>query len=457
MKRMAGSSGSLRAGREQARVLRVGLLGLGNVGTGVAEILSRHRRLIAERQGVDLKIVRALVRSDGRLRQGAAHKVPLTKRAGDILEAPDIDVVCELLGGLRPAREYIEAALKAGKPVVSANKAVLARYGDKLLRLAAERRLGLYFEAAVAGGLPIIRTLREGLAGDRISRVAGILNGTCNFVLGRMEAGDTYAQALREAQRLGFAEADPSLDVSGGDAADKLAILLQLAFGLTVSPGVIPTEGITHLTPDILADAARLGYRIKLLAIGQRHTARGVDARVHPAMVPVGHPLSTVRGADNAVAVTSDALGTTLYQGAGAGGLATGSAVVADLVEAARDLWAGATARLVRSSGAPSTLLPPTAAKGPYYMRLRVVDRPGVLATITRILGRHRVSLATVLQREHADGAAAPVSVVMTTHTASHAAMNKVVGELSRVPALRGPPVVIRIVEEEHVEHTEET
>lgn len=434
-----------------ASIVRVGLLGLGNVGAGVAEILARHGDLIAERSGVELRLVRACVRHARKRRPPAAATIPTTTQARTVVAGADVDVVCELMGGMDPAHHLIAAALAHGKPVVTANKAVLAAHGPELMRKAAAHRTELYFEAAVAGGLPIIRTLREGLAADRVGRVLGILNGTTNFILGRMERGAPYADALREAQALGYAEADPTLDVTGRDAADKLAILLQLAFGLAVPPAAVPTTGIAHLTPEILADAEELGYRLKLLALGRRADERGRDivASVQPTFVPRSHAFSTVSGAENAVAVESDALGLTLYQGKGAGGLPTGSAVVSDLIDAGRSLKAGLRARAgwTRRDGAPR-LVAPELARGAYYLRLLVSDRPGVLASAAQILARHRVSLATVLQRERGGVSDRPVPVVMLTHETTHGAMSGVIRELQRLKALRSKPQIIRILEE---------
>lgn len=445
--------------------MRVGLLGLGTVGSGVAEILARHQKIIAERAGVSLELTRALVRSRRR-RTGAASHVPLTQNPAEVIASPDVDVVCELIGGMEPARQLVSDALAAGKPVVTANKAILAEHGSEIFAHAKRGGTDVYFEAAVAGGIPIIRTLREGLASDRVSSIEGILNGTTNYILGVMQEGGGYDTALRQAQRLGFAEADPTLDVNGQDAADKLAILLQLAFGMTTRPRDISVEGITGLTPEVLADAQDLGFRVKLLAIGRRakvpSRSKGggevtkeverVDARVHPSLVPVGHPLSAVSGPQNAISVVSDALGPTLYQGAGAGGLPTGSAVVSDLIEAARDLRAGISGRVVAGSSrhAPG-LMRPADAQSSYYVRLEVEDRPGVLASVTYILAKHHISLATVLQRERAGKFGMPVPVVLTTHPARHGAMGKALAGIRRLPALRGSIHCLRM-EEPHAE-----
>lgn len=429
--------------------IRVGLLGLGTVGTGVAEILERHQTLIQERTGARVRIVRALVQHLVRTRPGASKNIPVTDVPKAVLDAQDIDIVVELMGGLEPARSYMTRALQASKPVVTANKAVMAKHGPELLRLSRDSRCDLYFEAAVAGGIPIIRTLREGLASDRVTYLSGILNGTTNYILGRMEAGLAYDEALRQAQALGYAEADPSLDVNGGDAADKLAILILLAYGKEVAPHQIPREGITDLTPEVLADAQRLGYRVKLIGVAKRVEHAGdeyLDARVHPCFVPLAHPLSTVSDALNAVWVESDALGPTLYQGAGAGGLPTGSAVVSNIIEAARNLRAQTSGRSVHLGSAQApTLLPPGDAHSAYYLRLEVEDRPGVLASVATILGQHGVSLATVLQHERSKASSTPVPVILTTHPTPHGAMLAALGQVGELNAVHGRVHVVRI------------
>ena len=427
-------------------VVGVGLLGLGTVGGGVAEILASHGALIAAQTGVKLEVRRALVRRARIKRCGAAAAVAVTTDPAKIIGAPDIDVVVELIGGLRPARDWILAALAAGQPVVTANKAVLAVHGKEIFRAAERAGRDVFFEAAVAGGIPIIRTLREGLAGDRISQVIGILNGTTNFILDAMAKGKPYDAALADAQALGFAEADPTLDVNGRDAADKLAILTQIAYGTVVAPARMPVEGITDLTAEVVADAHRLGYRVKLLGIAQRVGPQGggLDVRVHPTFVPETHVLAAVPANQNAIAVNSDALGWSLYQGAGAGGLPTGSAVVADLVEVARNLRAGINGRVTppRPTAAPKVVAA-AAAQSAYYVRLQVREEPGVLAAVTRILAREKVSLATVLQL---DGRGPTVPVVLTAHPATRAAMSRAIGSIARLACVRAKPQVVAIL-----------
>lgn len=425
--------------------LRIGLLGLGTVGSGVAEIIHRHGPLLAQRAGMKLQIVRAVVRRPSRKRTGAAAKIPVTRDSKAVVGAPDIDIVVELLGGTNPAYALMQQALAHGQSVVTANKAVLAQHAAALFRAARKHGADVYFEAAVAGGIPIIRTLREGLAGDHITRVCGILNGTTNYILSRLEAGDSYEAALAEAQRLGFAEADPTLDVNGRDAADKLAILAQLAFGTEVKPQALDVEGIEDLTPDVLADARALGCRVKLIATAQRcHLGREeyLDARVHPALVPDDDVMSHVPANQNAVAVQSDALGSTLYQGAGAGSLPTGSAVVGDLIEAARNRKGNVVGRLYveRARNAPR-LLRRELAESAYYLRLLVDDKPGVLASVAKILASHHISLASVLQNDRSRG---PVPLSLTTHITRHGAMLKALRAVKRLAAVHGRVQVLR-------------
>lgn len=451
----------------QAAVLRIGLCGLGTVGTGVAEVIERNRELIRERAGVDLQIVRALVRQNRRRRTGAAANIPLTSKPEAVVSADDVDIVVELMGGVEPAYRLITEALRAGKPVVTANKAVLAAHGPELMRLAARHHTGLYFEGAVAGGIPIIRTLRDGLASDRITSVRGILNGTTNFILSLMEKGTPFDAALAEAQRLGYAEADPTLDITGADVADKLAILVQLAFGTAVDPANIPTEGITSLTAEVLADAKSLGYRVKLLAIAKRVASGAVppanqgraaksadkavveeiDVRVHPAFVPTHHQLATVPDVQNAVSIVSDALGATHYQGPGAGGLPTGSAVVADLIEAARNLRAGVSTQIPsRRSEKPPRLRRADKAMTAFYVRLLVADQPGVLASVARILSACNISLATVLQHGRGDGDE-PVPLVIITHPTSFGLMERALGKIKKLTILHGGLSMVPIEE----------
>lgn len=443
--------------------LGVGVLGMGTVALGVAEILSRHAELIEARTGVRLKLVRALVRNTRRKRAGAGADVPLTQDPEAIVSADDVQIVVELLGGIEPAYSWIRTALENGKSVVTANKAVIAARGIELDRCAKKHGVDLYYEAAVGGGIPIIRTLREGLASDRITSVTGVLNGTSNFILDRIDQGLGYPESLAIAQDEGYAEADPFLDVSGGDAADKLAILARLAFGVKIKPKQIDTEGITHLTPAMFEDARSLGYRIKLVGIAQRvavsPTAKNkaktktktkaralqthaLDVRVHTVWLPANRPLAAVPGAQNAIQIQSDALGPSLYQGAGAGGMPTGSAVVSDLIDVARNLRSGASRRVAEMGGrtedATLPLLPSAEAVCGAYMTLDVRDAPGVLASITHIFAKEDVSLKTVLQQGNkSDDDSAGAKLVLLVHPAPFGAIQRSVARLRRLASVR--------------------
>jgi homoserine dehydrogenase len=356
---------------------------------------------------------------------------------------PNVDVVVELIGGSEgPARALAEAAITAGKPLVTANKALLAVHGASLARAAEERGVALGFEAAVAGGIPVIKALREGLSGNRISAVAGILNGTCNYILTQMrERGREFADVLADAQKLGYAEADPSFDIDGIDAAHKLAILAALAFGRPVAFEDVHVEGIRHVSAVDIAFATELGYRIKLLGIA-RQTEAGIETRVHPCMVPQTMPIARVDGVFNAVVAEGDFVGRVMLEGRGAGAGPTASAVVADLIDIARNrvtpVWGAAGEAL---SDAPS--VPMTNHVGPYYLRLMVVDRPGVIADVTAILRDMGVSLESMLQRGRSPGEAVPV--VLVTHETKESAMRGALDRIGALPTVMEQPSLIRI------------
>ncbi len=435
------SKRSTKATEESA--LRVGLLGFGTVGQGVVQILRENASLMAHRAGRPVKIVRALVRNK-RKRRGL-DGVELTTKPSEIVGASDIDVVVELMGGLEPATTLMREALEAGQPVVTANKAVIAKSGSALLKVAARRGVRLSFEAAVAGGVPIIRSLRQGLASDRITSIRGILNGTTNFILSEMARGGTYDSALVRAQELGFAEADPTLDVEGYDAADKIRILAALGFGSQVAASKVSVEGITNLTPETMADAGRLGMTIKLIASAER-VGEGVALAVSPSLVEVGHPLSAVPSAQNAIAIESDALGLTHFQGPGAGGLPTGSAVVADLLETARDLSSQAPLTLpgIFLPDAPK-VLNSNALETRAYIRVMVNDRPGVLSELTGILADEGISISTMVQDDPTPTGGL-VPVVLTTYRATHGALIRAIKRLARSKAVNGKPTWLPIV-----------
>lgn len=425
--------------------LRVGLAGLGTVGGGVVKLLAEHRDLLAQRAGrpVVLAGVAALEvpKPLTRLLQGVAWHDDARKLAA----SPGIDVMVELIGGAEGiARQIAEAALGAGKSLVTANKALVAKHGIALARLAEANKVSLQFEAAVAGGIPILKAIREGLAGNRFTRVYGILNGTCNYILtGMEESRRDFADVLAEAQKLGYAEADPAADVDGHDAANKLAILTSLAFGTPVSLDAIHVEGIRDVTAVDIAFAAELGYRIKLLAIARR-TEHGLEQRVHPCMVDRTKPVAQVMGVLNAVVVEGDFVGQAVFQGPGAGERPTASAVVSDLIDIAR----GRTGYPFSVPVAALQAIPPAPIEkhfGAYYVRLMVLDQPGVLAEVSRTFAAAEVSIESVLQRGRKPGENVPL--ILTTHECTEAAMVRVRATLEKVPAVVERPAFIRIEE----------
>ena len=427
--------------------LRIGLLGLGQVGGGVAHILRANAREIHARLGEKLTLVRALVRDPDRERPIDSQGVRLTKNPEDIVRAPDIDIVLELMGGLEPARTLVLDALAHGKPVITANKALIAEHGPEIFAAATAAGMDTLFEAAVCGGIPIIRTLREALASDRIESLRGIVNGTTNYILSAMEEGRDYAVALGQAQKLGFAEADPSFDVSGRDAAQKLLILASVSFGVQLSMADVPAEGIEHISAADFAYAKEFGFTIKLLA-NARLSGGALSLGVRPTLVPHGTPLSTIRGAFNAVEVRSFALGPVLLVGQGAGALPTGSAVVSDIIEAARNLGARTAGRVPHLAWAggvhAATLAPPRSRVGPWYLRFTVADEPGVLAQIAGALGARGISISALVQREHGESAG-PVTVVVVTHDAQEARVHEAIETLDRLAFARGPTRLLAI------------
>jgi homoserine dehydrogenase len=425
------------------RPLSVALAGLGTVGAGVLKLLRENADIVGARAGRPI-VVSAISARDRSKDRG----VPLSGlRWFDdpvaLAADPSVDAVVEMIGGSDgPARAVVHAAIAAGKPVVTANKALLAVHGAELAAQAERAGVALGFEAAVAGGIPVIKALREGLAANHISRVAGILNGTCNYILTVMrERGREFAEVLAEAQKLGYAEADPSFDVDGIDAAHKLAILAALAFGRPVAFDAVHVEGIRNISALDIAFAGELGYRIKLLGIA-RQSAAGIEARVHPCMVPQASPLARVDGVFNAVVAEGDFVGRVMLEGRGAGAGPTASAIVADLIDIARrrftPVWGAQSGAL---SDAPS--VPMAAHLGPYYLRLMVVDRPGVIADVTAILRDAGISLESMIQRGRSPGEAVPV--VLVTHETREAAMREALARIGALQTVMEPPAVIRI------------
>jgi homoserine dehydrogenase len=426
------------------------LLGLGTVGAGVVKLLESQRARLEERAGCRLAL-RAVADLDVRTpREGLdLARLPLATDAAAVLGDPRVHVVIELIGGLEPARTFILKALAAGKHVVTANKALLAHHGAELYAEASRRGVTLAFEAAVAGGIPLIRAVREGLVANRILSVIGIVNGTCNYILTKMtdEAQD-FSLVLKEAQAHGYAEADPTFDVEGMDSAHKLQILVSLAFRTFVDLKDIHTEGIARITQQDIAYARELGYRVKLLAIAKAAdgAAGGVEVRVHPTMIPAGSPLAAVSGVFNAVFITGDAVGDLMFYGRGAGQLPTASAVWSDIVEVARRIAHGIPSLAIElpSPGPDALPLRPMAdIRSGYYLRVMAQDRPGVLSRVAGILGDNDISIASVLQKERAASGAVPV--VMMTHEARERDMQQALAAIDRLPAVALPTTMIRV------------
>jgi homoserine dehydrogenase len=434
------------------REVGIGIAGFGTVGGGVLSILSRHARDIEARIGARIVVRRVAVRDPGKDRAIDVDPGLLTTRYQDLLTDPGIAVVVELVGGIAEAHELVMGALARGKHVVTANKALLATRGEEIFRLAVEKGVDVYYEGAVCGGVPVIRTLREALASDRIDSLHGIVNGTTNYILTAMaEKGEPLARALAEAQRLGYAEADPTLDVSGGDAAQKLCVLAQLAFGARLKPEDVLTEGILGLEPEDFAWGKEFGYALKLLAVARRCGPNGqagsgqIEARVHPAFIPAGSMLAGVRGAMNAVLLHSDALGPSMLFGPGAGAMPTGSAVVSDIIDLARNILSGSPGRVPLPPAKPLvSLRPHDEIRCGYYLRFTVKDVPGVLARIATTLAGRKISIAAVQQREHqAEGD--PVPLVFVTHQAREADLASAIREIDAYPTTVAPTRLIRI------------
>jgi homoserine dehydrogenase len=423
--------------------LRIGIAGLGTVGAGVVKLLAEHNRLLSLRGGRRLKLVAVSARSKAKKRDIDLSGVRWEKDPLALATAPDIDVVIELIGGSSGvAKRLAERALRSGKHLVTANKALLAMHGAELAALAEKRGAILAFEAAVAGGIPIIKALREGLVGNRVARLYGILNGTCNYILSTMrETGRDFDVVLAEAQAAGYAEADPSFDVDGIDAAHKLAVLTGAAFGAKVNFAGVHVEGIRRVTSMDIGFAQELGYRIKLLGLA-RETPYGIEQRVHPCMVSLDAPIAHIEGVFNAVAIEGDFVGKTMFQGRGAGQGPTASAVVADLVDVARGrnmpAFVVPAARLADKKTSPMHR-----HVGAYYMRLMVQDRPGVIAAVSKTLADERISLESMLQRGRSE--AGEVPVVLTTHETEEARMQRALARIAKLKAVAEAPCLIRI------------
>ena len=429
--------------------INVGLLGIGTVGGGTFAVLKRNQEEIIRRAGRGIVIRMVADREQEKARKIVGEGVIVTGDANEVVANPDIDIVVELIGGYTVARELILKAIENGKHVITANKALLASHGTEIFAAAQKKGVMVAFEAAVAGGIPIIKALREGLTANRIEWIAGIINGTSNYILSEMrDKGLTFDTVLKQAQKLGYAEADPTFDIEGIDAAHKLTIMAAIAFGIPMQFDKVYTEGITKLTREDIRYAEELGYRIKLLGIARR-TPRGIELRVHPTLIPVRRLIANVEGVMNAILVKGDAVGATLYYGAGAGAEPTASSVVADLVDVTRMHTADPKHRVPHLAFQPGLLsdvpiLPMDEVETSYYLRLRVMDKPGVLADITRALADLDISIDAMVQKEPGEGED-QVDIIMLTHLAMEKNVNAAIAKIKKLPLLTGKITRIRL------------
>ena len=431
--------------------INVGLLGLGTVGGGTLTVLRRNRQEITRRAGREIVVTMAAVRDVAKARKFAGTELAISADPFDVVNNPDIDIVVELMGGIEPAKELVLKAIANGKHVVTANKALLAKHGNEIFAAAQAKGVMVAFEAAVAGGIPIIKALREGLTANRIEWIAGIINGTTNFILSEMrDKGLSFDTVLKEAQALGYAEADPTFDVEGVDAAHKLTIMAAIGFGVPMQFDKAYTEGISKLTRDDIAYAEELGYRIKLLGMTRR-TPQGIELRVHPTLIPAKRLIANVEGVMNAVLVKGDAVGATMYYGRGAGAEPTASAVVADLVDVTRMHTADPENRVPHLAFQPDALsdepiLPMSEVRTSYYLRLKAFDKPGVLADITRILADLEISIDAMMQKEPHEGEEL-VDIIMLTHITVEKNIDLAMSRMEALPSISGKVTRIRLEE----------
>src|SRR5229473_8651124 len=430
--------------------VRIALLGCGTVGEGVVRLLRSNAAMFERKLGAPLELAGVADRSLKPIPSLGLDAKLITRDSDKLIERDDVDIVAELFGGYEPARSLILKAIAAGKDVVTANKALLAEHGEEIFRAAGKAGLAVGFEASVGGGVPIMRTLREALAGDRQRAVYGIVNGTCNSILSMMtEGGSEFRDALAEAQREGLAEADPTLDIEGHDAAHKLCLLVTLAFGVLLKPAQVYTEGITRITQADITYARELGYAIKLLAIAKDDDG-AIEARVHPTMIPMKHVLASIGGAYNAIYIQGDALGSTMYSGLGAGQMPSATAVMADILDIARHRLAAGSAR-THALGFPVALMKRASVKPmddvvcEYYLRFMARDMPGVLGAIASVLGSHGLSIASVIQKGR--GKLRTVPVIMRTHEAPERSLKRALAEIRRKKIVQAAPAFIRIGE----------
>jgi homoserine dehydrogenase len=429
--------------------IHVGLLGIGTVGGGTFEVLARNQEEITRRAGRGIVITMVADQEIEKARRIAGAAAKVTADAFEVVAHPDIDIVVELIGGTTIAQQLMLKAIEHGKHVVTANKALLANHGNEIFAAAQKKNVMVAFEAAVAGGIPIIKALREGLTANRIEWIAGIINGTSNFILSEMRAkGSSFETVLQEAQRLGYAEADPTFDIEGVDAAHKLTIMAAISFGIPMRFKDAYTEGISRLTASDIRYAEELGYRIKLLGIAKRKPA-GIELRVHPTLIPARRLIANVEGVMNAILVGGDAVGATMYYGAGAGAYPTASSVIADLVDVTRMHTADPEHRVPHLAFQPDRLssmpiLPISAVESAYYLRMRVQDRPGVLAEITRVLADSAISIDAMVQKEPSAGEE-QVDIIMLTHVTIEKNVDAAIARIEKLPVMVGKVTRIRM------------
>jgi len=429
--------------------VNVGLLGLGTVGGGTFNVLNRNAQEITRRAGRGIRISHAAARDYDPARLPGIESIAVTDDAFAVVDQPDVDIIVELIGGYEPARELVLRAIANGKHVVTANKALIAMHGNEIFAAAQERGVMVAFEAAVAGGIPIIKAIREGLAANQIEWLTGIINGTGNFILTEMrDKGRDFDDVLREAQALGYAEADPTFDIEGIDAAHKLTILASIAFGIPLQFDKVYTEGISRITREDVDYAEEFGYRIKHLGYTRR-TGKGIELRVHPTLIPERRLIANVDGVMNAVLVKADAVGPTLYYGAGAGAEPTASAVVADIVDVVRTLTADPENRVPHLAFQPYALadvpiLSVDDVETAYFLRMQATDKPGVLADVASILGKLGISIEAILQKEPAPGVA-EASIILLTHTVQERLMNTAIGQIEALDSIHGAVTRIRV------------
>ena len=446
---MVGKVLAPRNTKKAMKPLRIGLLGIGTVGGGTFDVLTRNAEEISRRAGRPLSVVRVAARNEAKARKVVPASIPVVTDFRAVVRDPEVDVVVEMMGGYEPAKALILDAIEHGKHVVTANKALLAVHGNEIFSAARAKGVIVAFEAAVAGGIPIIKALREGLVANRIEWIAGIINGTTNFILSEMRSkGLAFADVLKQAQAKGYAEADPTFDIEGVDAGHKISILAALAFGIPLSFDKAHIEGITKIEAIDIRYAEEMGYRIKLLGIARRRAA-GIELRVHPTLIPARRLIANVEGVMNAVLVKGDAVGATLYYGAGAGAQPTASAVIADLVDVARLIDADVNHRVPYLAFQPDRIgsepvLPIDEVESSYYLRLRVDDRPGVLADITRVLADNMISIDAMLQKEPAEGEA-QTDIILLTHETIEGSIRRAIAAIEAQPSTRGKIVLLRL------------